>query len=264
MKKITSVEKLGKVARDNTFELYTLAAQGVENAAVELYETAHFATDLLTVLSHHMYLQDSDVVAAIAQEKTSWPVLYSRHSNLKKRADELIEKLQVGAKTSLNLWGKFEWEHPANLVARYLLQLARALQRAPVRQWNQQESHLCDFIGRFHKWPLEGGAITYTRERDEKQLRALETWGQTGPGRQLPPLSKSNVKDWAKATPEFFRLVFGDKFDEHPHLEDLKKLVLERAWSERTGERKPGTPGDIREYMLKAVKQALASIAALD
>jgi hypothetical protein len=183
VKKNTKPEKLGKVARDSAFELETLAAQGVENAVVELYKTAHFATHLLTVLSYQMSYQNPDVVAAIAQQKTSWPVLFSPHRDLKKKARELIEKLQVGAKSGLNLSGKaFIWDHPANQVAMYLLKLAQALQRAPMSKWDEQESILSIFLGRF-----EGNAIAYTRSRDEEQLHALETWRQTGAGRQLPP-----------------------------------------------------------------------------
>jgi hypothetical protein len=260
VKKNTKPEKLGKVARDNAFELQTLAAQGMDNAAVELYKTAHFATYALTVLSHQIPCRQSDVLAAIAQRKTSWPVLYSPHSGLKKRADELIERLQVGPKTSLNVWQKkgFGWERPANQVAIYLLQLVSALQRAPVSQWDEQESYLCAFIGRFYIWPLGGGAITYTRERDEEQLHALETWAQTGPGRQLPPLSKSTAKAWAKATPEFFRLVFGKTFDQHPNLQTLKEWVVGHA---RTWDGRTGGPGIIRAAMLRKVQQAWKSIA---
>jgi hypothetical protein len=253
VKKNTKPEKLGKVARDNAFELETLAAQEVENAAVELYKTARFATYCLTVLSY----QNPDVVTAIAQQKFSWPVLYSSQSDLKERADELIERLQLGAKTDLNLWGKrFIWEDPANQVALYLLQLSRAFQRAQMSKWDEQESLLFFVLGRF-----EGNAIAYTRERDEGQLRALERWGQIGAGRQLPPLSKSTAKAWAKATPQLFRLVFGETFDEHPLLEGLKRQVLGRATPKHA---KPGRPGDIRKAMLQAVRQAWRSIAAWD
>jgi hypothetical protein len=95
VKKNTKPEKLGKVARDNAFELETLAAQGVEKAAVELYRTARKATYLLTVL----YQRNPNMVAAIARQKFSWPAQYSSHVGLKKRADELIANLRLGAKT---------------------------------------------------------------------------------------------------------------------------------------------------------------------
>jgi len=261
VKKNTKPEKLGKVARDNAFKLEILAAQGVENAAVELHKTAYFATQLLTILCRQMSYQKPDTAAAIAQKKTLWPVLFSPHRDLKERAEQLIKTLQVGAKTGLNLSSgrTFVWDHPANQVAMYLLKLAQALQRAPISEWDERESILSTFLGRF-----DGDAIAYTRSRDEEQLRAFETWGKAGAGPQLPPLSRSTAKAWAKATPELFRLVFGKTFDEHPLLEDLKKSVLGRVGSTRTGERKAGTPGDIRKAMLQAVKQAWSSIAAVD
>jgi hypothetical protein len=262
VKKITRVEKLGRIARDNAFELQTLAAQRVENAAVELYKTAYFATQLLTVLCRQMSYQEPDMAAAIAQKKTLWPVLFSPHRDLKERAERLIRTLQVGAKTGLNLSSgrTFVWDHSPNQVAMYLLKLAQALQRAPISEWDEQESILSSFLGRFER--IES---TYARSGDQEQLRALETWARTGVGRQLPPLSRSTAKAWAKATPEFFRLVFGKTFDEHPLLEDLKKSTSGRArFQDANRNVKPGGPGRIRKAMLQAVQQAWTSIAALD
>ena len=61
MKKDQTPRKLGKIARDNAFELETLAAQGIENAAIELYQTARFATYLLEVLSYRMSYQNPNL-----------------------------------------------------------------------------------------------------------------------------------------------------------------------------------------------------------
>jgi hypothetical protein len=121
-KRNTKPEQLGKLARDNAFELATLAAQRVENAAAELYKTAHFATYSLTVLSHQMSYQDSNAVVAIAQQKTSWPVLLGPHPDSQKKAQELIERLQVGAKTRLDFAGKpFNWDRDHQRPARAIL-----------------------------------------------------------------------------------------------------------------------------------------------
>ena len=107
-------------------------------------------------------------------------MLYGSHRGLKKSADELIESLQLGAKTGLNLRRKsFEWDPPANQVAIYLLQLGRALQRAPISKWDENESLLSFYLGRWG-----GSAVAPTRQRDKEQLHALERWGQIGTGKQ--------------------------------------------------------------------------------
>src|SRR5215211_4336939 len=80
-------------------------------------------------------------------------------------------------------------------------------------------------------------------EKYEKQLRALENWGQEGPGKQLPPLSKETAAQWATATGPFFRIVYGDNFEEHPNLKKLKRSVSLGA---RDAFGKDNGPGVIR------------------
>ena len=82
-----------------------------------------------------------------------------------------------------------------------------------------------------------------------------------GARKLLPPLSKETAAQWAKETVELFRLVYGDDFEAHPNLQELKKSVLGRA---KDVYGKAGGPGIVRKVMLQAVKQAWRSIAALD
>jgi len=80
--------------------------------------------------------------------------------------------------------------------------------------------------------------------------------------RFAPPASvKKTVPEWKAAIPELFRIVYDHDFREHPLLQDLKNSIRGSA---KTAEGKPGRPGDVRELMLKRVKQAFGSIAALD
>jgi len=58
---------------------------------------------------------------------------------------------------------------------------------------------------------------------------------------------------------ELFRLVYGEEFDEHPHLQQLKHSVMGHA-KDVFG--KCGS-GVIREAMVKKVLQAVHSIAPL-
>jgi hypothetical protein len=59
---------------------------------------------------------------------------------------------------------------------------------------------------------------------------------------------------------ELFRIVYGEKFDRHPHLRRLKRSVIGHA-KDIFGKQGPGV---IRKAMLSKVLQALNSIAPLD
>jgi hypothetical protein len=87
----------------------------------------------------------------------------------------------------------------------------------------------------------------------EKQLKALEAWGQRGSGRDLPPLNKETAPQWATATKELFKIAYPGHFEKHPYLQELRASVLLRA---------RGQAGLVRKLMLQAVKQAWRSIAA--
>jgi hypothetical protein len=241
------LEKRARAAKDNAGALVELAATGAPDAAFDLYETAALLTGELTYLCEKNPAQFS----AIARDKHLWPLAYGPHPSSVNRANELIKKLQVGAKTSLNLATRktFSWDKPANVVAFYLYRLAQSFQRAPMCGWARDDYY---------------ALITCSLNMEnkyEKTLETLEAWGQHGAGRQLPALSRSTANVWAKATPELFRLVYGEKFDEHPELQKLRESVLNRA---KTWDKKPGGPGIIKAAMLRAVKQAFSSIAALD
>ena len=194
--------------------------------------------------------------APIAASKFVWPVLYGPHKEHKEEADRLIKQLRVGVKTGINISsvGKpFSWERPANVIAFNILRLAEALQHAPIPSGGLSEIAACG-VGK------TGRSKHRYDDNYERQLMALETWGQTGPGSRLPPLSRSTAKQWAKELPAFFRLIFGEEFDKHPNLQELKKDVPDH---DTQGE--PLRIGDVRKLMLQRVKQALSSsIAPLD
>jgi hypothetical protein len=248
-KKKTRAQKLGSMIAENSMALAHLAAKGSEDAAVELHRTAALLTEWLEYVS----AKKLELFYGIAQKRPSWPVMYGLHRDELKQTSELIKKLKLGAGTNINYSsGKpFSTEVPANQIALYLHELARALQRAPMNEWDEYEACLLGSVGRFgSNWVSS----------DPQQLRVLEQWGQSGAGRQLPPLSKSTATNWAKATPKLFRLVFGESFERHPKLQKLKESVLGRVSPEEGNIR----PGDIRKAMLQAVKQGWSSIAALD
>jgi hypothetical protein len=255
VRKNTRVEKLARTAQDNAFALAGLVAKGADGAAVELYKTAALATGWLTYLCKvkpHLF-------TGIAEKKFSWPLMYSPQRDAKKEDADLIKKIRLAARTNFNLFsGKtFSWRRPANVVALNLHELAQSLRRAPMRSWTSRDLGPIAVCG----VGLVSSGVHIYDAKYEKQLKELEAWGQRGAGRQLPPLSKGTAAAWAKATPELFRLVYREKFDEHPKLQKLRASVLGRA---RDAYGKQGGPGIIRKAMLQAVKQAWSSIAALD
>ena len=257
MKKGTRVEKLAKLAKDNAFALADLAAKGSEDAAVELYRAAVLTTQWLTYLCRKNPAQFS----AIAGYEFSWPVLIGPHRDAKERADELIKELQVGAKTRFNLSSGKRFslvDNPANVVALNLYELAQSLRRAPMRLWTARDFipiAVCG-IGRISANVVHRYDATY-----EEQLKRLEEWGQRGPGKCLPSLSRQTSREWWIATKKLFEIAYLGNFDQHPNLQGLRAQILGRA---RTWKRELGGPGIIRSRMLSAVKQALHSIATLD
>jgi len=220
---------------------------------VELCETATSAAYLLQWLCE----DEPGLLTDIAQKMVSWPVMYGPHRDLRNRVTELLRELKLGAKTNINYSSGKSYSHelPANNFALYLYDLAKHLQHAPIRDWDDYGYLLLD--GRFFNGTADSDQPVIS---DPKQLRALETWGQEGAGSVLPPLLKSTASAWKAAIPDLFRMVYGKKFDEHPVLQELRASVS----GERNADREPGGGGTIRAAMLRKVKQAFTSIAALD
>jgi hypothetical protein len=244
------VQKLSQSAKDKICALTSLSAKGDQGAAAELHSTAALATEWLTWQCR----KNPALFTGIAQERFSWPIMYNPHRDALKEKAAFIRALKLGTDTHINLSsGKtFSWEVPANVVALNLHRLARALQRAPINQWALRDYMVLGSVGRL---------TSDLSVSDRKQLKALEEWGQRGAGSLLPPLSKNTAAQWRRATTELFRMVYGENFDEHPDLQELKRSVLLRA---RDGSGKHGGRGVVRAAMLKAVKQAWPGLAALD
>jgi hypothetical protein len=118
----------------------------------------------------------------------------------------------------------------------------------------------CIPIGRCGIGRVSSGAHYYDAKY-KQQLKELEEWGQRGAGKDLPPLSKVTAREWATASKELFKVAYPGDFDQHPYLQELRASVLGHA---RTVYGKPGGAGIVRAAMLRKVKQAFNSIAALD
>lgn len=248
----SKVQALSRRIQDDLFALAALAEKGKPGAPKELHTAAVLAAFWLNLIAE----RQPELFSAIAETRLSWPADYDPHREEREKLELFLKSLGLGKKTNINISsiGKpFSWERPANVIAFNILRLAEALQRAPIPSGGLSEIAACG-VGRI------GRSKHRYDDNYERQLKALETWGLTGPGSRLPPLSRSTGKQWAKELPAFFRLIFGEEFERHPKLQELKNDVPER---DKHGE--PLRIGDVRKLMLQRVKQALShSLAPLD
>jgi hypothetical protein len=247
--------KLSQSAKDNIAKLVALANTGAGDGPAELHSTVAFATQMLEWLCQ----RKPELFAEIARNKFSWPLMCSLSPQQIRENAEFLKKLTLGADTQINISGKtFSWEVPANIVALNLHGLALSLQRAPMKLWTRRDLIALVRCRVGGSSPNGRTYIHRYNKKYEQQLRALEAWGQRGAGRDLPPLNKETAPQWAQATVDLFRICYGETFDEHPDLQELKASVLRRA---KDASGKTGGRGTVRKVMLQTVKQAWRSIA---
>ena len=252
----TRSHKLSQSANDKIAKLVMLTNKGAQDGPAELYSTAAFATQMLEWLCQ----RKPELFTGIARNKFSWPLMCNLRAEHIRENAEFLKKLTLGADTQINVSGKtFSWKVPANIVALNLHELAQNLRRAPMRSWTLRDLRPIGRCGVGCSSHGIGGIIHIYDKKYEKQLKALEAWGQRGAGKQLPPLSKQTAGEWARATKELFKIAYPGKFEEHPYLQELHVSVLGRA---KGTSGKPGRRGDVRKAMRQAVKQAWHSIAA--
>lgn len=186
--------------------------------------------------------------------------MYSLHHERRQQAHELVKELKVGVKSGINISGvgkSFSWKRPANEIAFELYGLARLVQTTSITSLKRSQIPAVDLL------PLAAlrvgrpslGVHCYD-DKYLQQLRALELWGKSGAGSQLPTLSRNTAGQWATETGQLIRIVFGENFETHHRLRELKQSVLRSA--------KGGGPAVVRSRMLKAIKQAWRSIAPLE
>jgi hypothetical protein len=237
----TEAQKLGKTASADIEALADLVARGDHSAAVELWQVATAATLELTSFCQ----SKPEMFESLARRNFSWPVLHSLHHQFVEENKAMLKNLNLAADTDINISGRFSFKPPANKIAIELYFVARALCRAPMDDWEALD------------W-IKLAWTSHLSKDDPNYLRPLERWGQKGPGRFLPPLSKDTADLWKKAVPALFRLLYGVKFDEHPQLQDLRKSVFRSA---KDNYQKVGGAGVVRKRMLQAVVQAMGAIA---
>lgn len=242
-------QALARQIKDDLFALATLAQKATSGAPKELHAAAVLAAHWLNLIAE----KQPDLFRAIAETRLSWPVNYDPNRERREEIELFLKSLCLGTNTNVNVSGEgkpFSWTTPANVVAFDLLCLAEALRREPMPREGLAELARCG-VGR-----KPNGSHVYDAAY-EKQLVGLEEWGQRGAGSLLPRLSKETAVRWARETPVLFRLVFGEEFDKHPKLQELKQLISGKG-------SRILRLGNLRRLMVQRVQQAFSSIAALD
>jgi len=250
---LTEAQKLKKATLANIGKLAQLVDKGDYAAPEQLLRVAYEATRQVAIsckLKPHLF-------EPLARNELSWPVEHSLHDDWMKANNVLLGKLNLAADTGINITGngrRFSFETPANKIAIELHFLARALSHKAM-DWESVE--WIKYWWTAVPWAAAPSAGNPFKD-DPHYFRALEKWGQKGPGRSLPPLSKNTAEQWKKAVPDLFRLVYGSDFDTHAHLKRLRESLL-------LNENHPGRvegAAEIRKRMLQAVLQAFGTIAA--
>ena len=253
MKRTRKVEEISQSILINLFELASLAGDGVDGAAAQLHQAAVAATTWLTSLC----ASRPGSFVPLARVEFDWPVLHEPSRDGERRTLASLTRLELGKETGINIRsGKsFSRKAPANEVVCHLYELAKVLRRAPVRGgtiYHKVALAMC--VG----WPSFPPRALDENVKDREN--ALEAWGRTGVGSKLPALSKGTAAKWADATGELVKLVYGENFEDHEKLRRLKQSVLMRA---RGASKKTAGRGVVRAEMIKALKQAWKSIAAV-
>jgi hypothetical protein len=243
-----TVTEIAKSVRALINHIAISVANGDKLAALELYKIVSRGTACLNFLA----LRRPHLFSPIAKSKMSWPLFWGPHPEQINTNKEIASWLKLGSGFGINFSqpGKiFSLHVPANEVAIHLLRLAQSLRSPPIDDWNKYDWMLLGPIG-----DLEDGVL-----RNAQQVDELQAWGRRAQ-KILPQLSRATVREWKSPMRELFRIVYGEKFDQHSDLQDLKKSVIGHA-KDVFGKQGPGV---IRKAMLSKVLQALKSIAPLD
>ena len=156
---------------ENIMKLASLAKEGAQDAAAELYSTAALSVGLLTWLCKRRP-QD---FKRIAREKFSWPVMYDPHPESMRETAEFLRDMELGRNTQINFSSgrTFSLQVPANVVALNLHELAQGLKRAPMRSWLRRDLRLISKCGNGKKH--SNGVVAAAVDANYwKQMKALE------------------------------------------------------------------------------------------
>jgi hypothetical protein len=253
---ISALDSIYSVMSHAMQEIFNLAENGNENAAKKLHNIFAAYVPQFDELCH----THPEIFEPMARKTTHWPAEISRHSDTKKRNEELIALLNLGADSGLNLDGK-QWsiktpEVKAALSCYGIIDLYRQDYlpenirrfRAQIRRLNKQLNRPKNYR------PPPMKPIPLPPEMAAKLAREN---GLVNESRQfsknLKPLNRQNYKEWFKASWPFFRMRYGDDFE--------NRKCFDHYWKSPAYKNKSDARGLIRDAIKKKIKQAFRSIA---
>jgi hypothetical protein len=225
------------------------ATKGERDAVEALASITRRAVATLTWLAYH----HKDILADTASRASEWPVLYSRHPDDLRQANDLLKRLAVGTQADKNKAGsRLRWTRRkvATLYAEALLTCIRK---------NQQQMKA--LLHPLTMTKPEGSRL-YELKRIRASLPAsVQKWARQSV--KLPAFSKSTVsRYWLVARAALMEATGG-----HPERVSQLRSLGEYRTKEQRGESRFGAvpagtrEANIREGIFKAIKQALTSLA---
>jgi hypothetical protein len=222
------------------------ACNGDVDAAFHLYRVTGLGAEFLRI----GWYMNADVFRMVSEGVECWPLMFNSHRDVVERSKAFVKTIGLGSQTGNSLTSTrapSKKSNPAIAVVDALYKMAQVLIKVPRSAWGTREWLVFMPLGRFD-------------DPDQINWAALDAWGQTGAGTRLPKLSKSTAHLWAKATVELFDLVYGEKFDEHPDLSDLRHH--HRNAKDSAGVK--NSVSAVQRAMRQAIKQAWRGYAAGD
>ena len=258
-------DKIHHVASRALQEMVRLAFKGHEGCAKKLHL-------ILTSHVHHfdkLCHQNPKLFEPIARKTTYWPALISCLTDTKKRNEQLMEMLNLGHDSGINISGKQPSSDIPEVKAAYFLHGVMEVYR---QGWLDQPAQAKLLRAEWRRINKSLGRPANYRPPKPKPIPTTPEWEEefrlSGEShklaKDLQPLTRQNYKQWFEASWPLFLSRYKKDFE--------KRKCFAHYWqSEAFMEPDPSNPdkkhlissarGDIRHAIKKQIKQAFRSIA---
>jgi hypothetical protein len=244
-------------------ELVRLAFNGHENAAKQL----HIILASKVHSFDELCRQYPKLFEPIARKTTYWPGLISCLTNSKKRNEKLLEMLQLGRDSGINISGKQpDWETPEVEAASFLHHLMELYRRdwlpENIKRVRANLKNINKRMGRPANYrPPPRKPIPTTPELQEEFRLRHESIILA---KNLQPLNRQNYPDWFKASWPLFLSRYRKDFENRKcfaHYWESDAFMESDPANSGKKRLTKSARGDIRHAIKKQIKQAFRSIA---
>ena len=262
--KFSEAKLLSVNSSSNLSVLIDIAFTGDAEAAKELHQMAVGCISALDELCH----ASPELLEPVARKTSFWPGWLSCDADIKKRGEELLEKLKLGRDAGLNYSGR-QWTRETKETA-VALQLYGMVQL----QWTGWQNREASAKQMRKSWQRRNKALGRPAnyrpartpiKRDPKTAKEFELYRESEElMKNLQPLNRVNYKDWYKAALPTFIARYGEDFE--------NRKCFSRHWKARVFfDNDPQRPGKlkiksnaralIRDAIKKQIKLAFRSLA---